>query len=260
MTKDYRVLIPSKGRPKSLFRLFKACPSLNAPTTLLGLEEKEVPSYRFVLGALMEHVTTVLIDNPGGWTSVAREQLRLEAMLHHRARRYVVTDDNCKFTDASLKLLLLAQARGGTDCVMAGANPTFPHFHKEQIEATGQRDPEHGFITYDKVQMIYWCVPDGIYRKFAYPPNVYFDDIYLIFWAMSHGYVNFKVCLEALFDKKRHEPGGTGDGADRVRKVATSMLKLAEDFPQWCTGGLVNIRPEYKRMLDAIKAGKKGFS
>lgn len=257
--RDHAVLIPTRSRPGSLAKLFRACPSLNGPCTYIGVEPEEEDLYiKGPFGHLWNDCTFVQTPNPGHYPSNAREILRQVAISEGPYRRYVLSDDNCRFSERSLKLLLAAQKETGG--VVAGAHGTFRFFHKHQIDTTKHEydmpDGSGAYTVYNKVQMIFWVIPHSLYECFEYPPNVYYDDVYFIFWAMNEGFDTFRVCLEATFDKRRHEAGGTGNNPERVRKACEAIIKIAEDFPQWAVPYLVKIRPPYQYILRGMKYGK----
>lgn len=257
---NYHVLIPSHGRPRSLAKLFKACPTLNTPNTFVGLEEGEFKTYLELFarqGVAWDKANKVLYRTARGYPSNARHILKRTSFNEGGAARYVLSDDNCRFSDESLQSLLAAQRF--TSGVVAGFHPTFSLFHKDQISKTGRVDPRTKVFVYDKVQMIFWCLPAKMYDLFTYPEDVYYDDVYFNYWCLSRGFTNFTVCREAVFDKRRHEAGGTGNAQQRMLKQAESMLRIAQDFPQWATSGTVAIRPPYAYMVKSIREGRHGF-
>lgn len=254
---NYAVLIPTKGRPRSLGKLFAACPSLNSSSTYLGVEPEELELYQPVLSTLND-VVVVPVYNADGITSVARQTLK-RAAQGRGYRQYVLTDDNCRFSNQSLRSLLRAHRRGGRHCVMAGSHPTAKFFHQSQIQRTGRVDRVSKLTIYEQVGMIYWCVPAELYDRFDYPPDCYYDDVYFILWCLTQGVTNFKACLEATFEKHRHEAGGTGNAADRVAKMGRGLTRLALDFPQWMTPQHVQTRVPYTRMIKAVRNGQSGI-
>lgn len=269
--RDYAVLIPSKGRPKQLADLFKRCPMLNAPSTFVGLDDVHMFSDGIVdapydalfrEGGVADKVRVIGIYNKDGYTSVAREKLRLIA-VKLKYERYVLADDNCQFDNHGLRALLMAQTM--TKGVVGGMHPTAPHFHADQIAETLEHhtfkisDREaFGLRTYEQVGMIFWCVPGAEYTKFRYPDDCYFDDVYFIMWLLAKGFTNFRCCMEAAFNKHLHQPGGTGNVASRIRKRGIGFARLATDFPQFMTTGILQTRVPYKQIVRAVKAGKTG--
>ena len=255
---DHAVLIPSKGRPKALAKLFVSCPSLNAPHTYIGVERAELDLYTQVMGPLWSKVNVVVITNPDGITSWAREQLRRVAVKKGYTR-YVLSDDNCRFSGEALQALLDAQAL--THGVVAGSHKTAPHFQSDRIERGTTHVVSEGkqLLVYPHVGMIFWCIPGVYYREFRYPLDCYYDDVYLILWLASKGFTNFTACLEAVFDKHRHEPGGTGNDAQRVLKMAQGLQRLAWDFPQWMVSQWVQTRVPYTKIMEAAANGQNGF-
>ncbi len=256
---NYMVLIPTKDRPKSLQKLLQSCPSLNRNTTFIGVDVEEddagdIPyDYHQVLEKYAPDARVVLIDNPGGYTSVAREQLRLAAMKEGGAGRYVLADDNCLFTNTALANLLRTNS-AWSNCVMAGGHPTAKHFHAEQIAKTSEM--RSGLTSYAQVGMIFWCVPHLLYKKFSYPDDCYFDDVYFILWCLANGFTEFRSTLDAPFNKHLHEPGGTGTAAERIRKRGQGFVRLATDFPQFMTTDILSTRVPYRRIIKAVKEGK----
>lgn len=254
-TLDYCVCIPSKGRALQLRKLFTKCQTLNDYNTFIGVEVQELDEYQNVLGVLANKVRWVTVDNPRGITSYARQQIKVAATQYQKCDYYVLTDDNCIFDDQSLRRLLRAQANLEEPSVMSGAHPTAVHFHADAIKATSV-ETSTGDTIYRQVGMIFWSIPGDLYRKFKYPDDCYFDDVYLIFWLLTQGFTNFWACLDAPFNKHRHEAGGTGTVPERVRKMGLGFMRLAQDFPQWMTPSILRTAVPYTKLLEAVKAGK----
>lgn len=72
---DYAVLVPTKGRPGPMARMFKKCPVLNRPSTFVGLEPTERALYA---RWRRDYPNPTLVDvtNPWGVPSAAREALQ----------------------------------------------------------------------------------------------------------------------------------------------------------------------------------------
>ena len=100
------VLIPSKGRPDALLKTLRAQPFLNAPNVYIGIQDDELKKYRKVVEEFSK-IEYVSYPNPEGSGTRAREELRKVAVAKG-FKRYVVTDDNTRYTERSLLNLVKA--------------------------------------------------------------------------------------------------------------------------------------------------------
>lgn len=227
----YAVLIPSRGRPDALHKSLSAMSFLNRSSTFIGLENREWVKYLPVRRAFSK-ITYVSYDNPLKSGTLAREELR-KAATAKRFDKYVVTDDNTKFTYTSLLTLLKASdVYPVQPCIVAGTHGTAEHFDSGRIKNTLE---VHGGIRfYKKRSAMYWVLPHKFYAKMRYAVDEgCMDDVQVTFAAFDQGIFAQVVCLDAPFQKKRYQGGGYGKINERVRKVGLALIRFAQTHPSY---------------------------
>lgn len=256
------ILIPSKGRPKTLLKLFQKQPFLNTNRTFVGIEEREFVHYRRVFDCA-DQVRMVLYTNFEGITGVAREHLRQQALKVGTFDTFLPLDDNMFFTRASVDALVSASRAMNKmgPSIVSGEHPTAEHFQADRIAQTETiRDGKWTGRVFPHTTVIYWAIPAALYAQYRYPPDCCFDDIHLALWLMTTvPNIKFWVCRDAPFNKRRFEAGGQGDAAARAYKFGLGICRLATDFPQWMTTSIVQTRIPYLRIQKAIADGKTSF-
>jgi hypothetical protein len=229
--KRYAVLIPSKGRPDALLKTLRAQPFLNRPSTFIGVEDKELKAYRQVRKEF-DKITWISYENLYQSGTLAREQLRQEA-TKEKFDRYVVTDDNTRYTEQSLENLVKASyAYPVQPCIVAGAHGTAAHFDAGRIKHT--LETHGGFRFYKKRSAMFWALPHKFYSQMKYTiDGGCMDDVQVTFAAFDAGITAQVVCLDAPFNKKRYHPGGYGGIGERVKKVGLAIQRFARTHPQY---------------------------
>lgn len=249
------VLIPTRGRWDILAKTLKKMPFLDARGVYFGVERGEHPKYTCLHD--LRSAKVVLYDNPEGSVAVARERLRrrvIPGASGDEGWQYaVVTDDNASFTMESLNSLVAATARyeehtNGRPVVMAGMHNTAPHFDRNLIT---KKIKVHRFTSYPNVAMIYQCYPMTLYTRYTYPPDAYgLDDRHFFLWAISVGVRDFRVCMDAPFNKSRYQKGGQGSIDERMEKCGRAIARLATDFPRY-VGATGTLRIPWQFILQA---------
>lgn len=236
--KRFCVLIPSCGRPDALLKTLRAQPFLDADHVYIGVQDDELKKYRKVVDEF-SRINYVSYPNPERSGTRAREELRKVAVADGY-KRYVVTDDNTRYTEASLLTLVRASFIYPTQpCIVAGAHGTAAHFDAGRIKNTSEKvkDPSPGgspLRFYKKRSAMFWAIPHSLYSKMTYTVDEgCMDDVQVTFAAFDHGITAQVVCLDAPFQKKRYLPGGYGKINERVRKVGIAIQRFAETHPQY---------------------------
>jgi hypothetical protein len=227
----YAVLIPSKGRPQVLLKTLQAMPFLNQPSTYVGIEANETKDYRRAR-VEFKRITWVRYTNPVGSGTFAREQLR-QAAVAVGYKRYVLSDDNTRFTEESLWNLVHASFVYPTQpCIIAGMHGTAEHFDSSRIKSSIEH---HGGLRfYKKRSAMFWAIPHKLYSKMEYTIDEgCMDDVQVTFAAFDRGITAQMVCMDAPFQKKRYAPGGYGGIGERVRKVGIAIQRFAKTHPQF---------------------------
>lgn len=245
---SYCVLIPSKGRPKQLAKLFKRCPSLNSEHTYVGIEPNELGDYQDWWDRNSK-VIWVPVINPGGTPSGARECLR-SAAVEVGYQTYVRADDNCLFNDKALTNLVKAHQSFPRTNIMAGTRSLFDKWYEEAIR--DELETHGGMRSFPTVSFVFWALPHYFYSQFRYPEFSTLDDTYAAFAFLKAGYRDFRVCLDASHSKPRHQEGGTGDPVERVKKTAQSVINIAEDFPEFIDPTMLRTRFPYKKIMKEL--------
>lgn len=259
------ILIPTKGRPKTLRKLLTRQPFLDHPSTFIGIEFDEEDLYDNVLTTHASKCRIVRYRNDDGITGVAREELRQAWLQDGGSEKYATVlplDDNMFYTKESVDRLVACSRElnfgGVVPTIVSGEHPTAPHFQADRIELG--HTTRKGYRVFPHTTVIYWAIPSTLYAQFEYPYDCCFDDIYLALWLMTEKKVtNWFVCRDAPFDKKRFEAGGQGNAAERAAKFGRGITRLATDFPSWMTTSIVQTRIPYARILEAVRGGKTGF-
>lgn len=228
------VLIPSRGRADILRKTLMKMPFLNAKGVYFGIEHREVEAYQAVLLVGAPESKVVVYHNPTGSVAVAREALRKIAVGAGKWRYAVVTDDNATYTEQSLQNLVAATAEYtrffSRACTMAGMHNTAAHFDRNLIT---KKMKVGGYFSYPNVAMIYQCYPMSLYKDYVYPEDAYgLDDRHFYLWAITQGIRDFRVCMDAPFNKSRYQPGGQGSLEERAEKCGHAIARLATDFPR----------------------------
>jgi hypothetical protein len=230
------VLIPTRGRWDRLAKTLKKMPFLDARGVVFGVEKQEHAQYTCLHD--LRHAQVITYDNPEGSVAVARERLRKFAIqLSEKSllSYAVVTDDNAVYSMESLNNLVAATATYERMCgryvVMAGMHNTAPHFDRNLIQKKIKVDR---FTSYPNVAMIFQCYPMALYETYTYPADSYgLDDRHFFLWAISQGVRDFRVCMDAPFNKARYQEGGQGSVDARMEKCGRAIARLATDFPRY---------------------------
>lgn len=231
LQRTFAVLIPSKGRPEVLLKTLRAQPFLNRPTTYIGIEIAEVSRYRTVMREF-NHIRWIRYDNPVNSGTYAREQLR-QVATHDHYDRYVLSDDNTRFTEQSLENLVRASfVYPKQPCIVAGMHGTAEHFDSGRIKNT--IETHKGLRFYKKRSAMFWVLPNALYKRMDYIiDGGCMDDVQVTFAAFDMGITTQVVCMDAPFQKKRYAPGGYGGIGERVKKVGIAIQRFAQTHPQY---------------------------
>jgi hypothetical protein len=234
----YAVLIPSKGRPEVLLKTLRAMPFLDRSSTFIGVENKEKKAYTKVRKKF-PHIVWITYDNEVGSGTFAREQLRQEA-VSVGFKRYVLSDDNTRFSKESLDNLVQASFIYPTQpCIVAGMHGTAAHFDSSRIKKSAEKyaDGRKGRTVlhfYRKRSAMFWAIPHVLYSKMEYTIDEgCMDDVQVTFAAYDRGITAQVICMDAPFQKKRYAPGGYGGIGERVRKVGIAVQRFARTHPQY---------------------------
>lgn len=228
---SYCVLIPSKGRPDVLLKTLRSMPFLNRSTTYVGIEHRERKGYRKVRNEFSK-IRWIMYENPVASGTFAREQLRQIAVTDGYAR-YVLSDDNTKFSEQSLKNLVHGSfVYPIQPCIVAGMHGTAEHFDSGRIKRSSVT---HGGLRfYKKRSAMFWAIPHKLYSKMSYIVDEgCMDDVQVTFAAFAQGITAQVVCMDAPFNKARYKPGGYGGIGERVRKVGIAIQRFAKHYPQY---------------------------
>lgn len=220
-------LIPTRGR---WALMEKALPKMqavwNRPGTYLAIENREFKKYRQLLAACPK-IIPVRFDNPTACIGNALEVLR-RAATGAKYDYYVLSDDNCRFTNESMTNLVRATAEYGKPVHMAGSHGTAAFFDKGRMRRT--MVTKHGIRTYRKMAWILRCVPHHLYARFEYPKDLpCYSDRYYTMWLIQQGHLEFRCTPDAPFSKKRFVAGGIGEKETRNR-AGIGLSMLARDF------------------------------
>lgn len=229
--KRFCVLIPSCGRPDVLLKTLRAQPFLDADNVYIGFQDDELKKYRKVVEEF-SRINYVSYPNPERSGTRAREELRKVAVADGY-KRYVVTDDNTRYTEASLLLLVRASFIYPTQpCIVAGAHGTAAHFDAGRIK--NSLETHSGLRFYKKRSAMFWSIPHSLYSKMTYTVDEgCMDDVQVTFAAFDRGITAQVVCLDAPFQKKRYQGGGYGKINERVRKVGVAIQRFATTHPEY---------------------------
>lgn len=227
----FAVLIPSKGRPEVLLKTLRAQPFLNCPSTYIGVENAEEKKYRNVRKEF-KRITWISYDNPVASGTLGREELR-KAATAARYERYVVTDDNTRFTERSLLTLVRASfVYPIQPCIVAGVHGTAEHFDAGRIKRT--LETHDGLRFYKKRSAMFWALPHKFYSRMRYTVDEgCADDVQVTFAAFDQKIFAQVVCMDAPFQKKRYQGGGYGEISERVRKVGLALIRFAKTHPSY---------------------------
>lgn len=248
--RTYAVLIPSKGRPDVLGKTLTKQPFLNRKNTYIGIEEGQWSMYRHVRREF-NRIQWIAFHNSGQSGCIARERLRRAAVAHGYLR-YVPTDDNCRYTEQSLKNLIDASFDYPVQpCIVSGFHGTAPHFDASRIKKAKQ----HGrFHFYHKWGAIFWVIPHSVYSRMSYPVDGgRMDDRFVSFAALRLGCTEWVVCMESPFVKATQQKGGYSD-AGRTRMMGQSIVALARDYPEYM--GKVVISFPWQRIVESAKENR----
>jgi hypothetical protein len=204
---------------------------LNRANTYVGIEKREQKKYRRVLQTFAR-ISYLFYDNPVGSGTFAREQLR-QAAVKKNYKRYILSDDNTKFSLDSLRNLVRASfAYPVQPCIVAGMHGTAEHFDSGRIKRT--TEVYEGLRFYKKRSAMFWAIPHELYSVMEYTVDEgCMDDVQVTFAAFDHGITAQVVCMDAPFAKKRYGPGGYGGIGERVRKVGIAIQRFARTHPQY---------------------------
>lgn len=242
-------LIPSRGRAASLGRSLRRKMAWLADDIDLhiGVELPEGDEYRQATKGL----GTNLVHYPpmGGSIGKAREFLRAYAVDSKASYDYFIsTDDNAKFTKESAVALVRCCAEFPTQPAIAvGYHKALQYFDREKT--LHDRRTINGVRSFENIGTIYTCIPRAVYEQYTYPadcPAV--EDRHFVLWCLSRGITTWRVCEDALFEKRRYEAGGSGSVEERQVKCGLGMARLCLDFPQFMGIGGV-YRAPWKQLL-----------
>lgn len=229
--RSYAVLIPSKGRPEELRKTLRAQPFLNRSSTYIGIEKKETKAYAGVRDEF-RNICYVRYENTVRSGTFAREELRKLATSVGYAR-YVVTDDNTRYSEQSLENLVRASfVYPIQPCIVAGMHGTAEHFDASRIKKTVET--HKGLRFYKKRSAMFWSLPHSLYAKMNYVVDEgCMDDVQVTFAAFDMNILAQVVCMDAPFQKARYKPGGYGGIGERVRKVGIAIQRFANTHPEY---------------------------
>lgn len=229
--RPFAVLIPSKGRAEELLKTLRVQAFLNRSSTYIGIEKQESASYRKVREEF-DKICWVRYNNPWKSGTFAREKLRRLA-TEVGYERYVVTDDNTRFSEQSLlRLVRASYVYPVQPCIVAGVHGTAEHFDAGRIKRT--LETHDGLRFYKKRSAMFWCLPHEFYSKMRYTIDEgCMDDVQVTFAAFDQGITAQVVCMDAPFAKRRYNPGGYGGINERVRKVGLALIRFAKTHPQY---------------------------
>lgn len=226
------VLIPSRGRPDILKRTIQKQPWLNSPDTFVGIEAPEMELYdKECFRRLGFKGTPVFYDNPDRSIGLARERLRAAAVAVGYDY-YVATDDNARFTEEAFAALIRAAAEFPVQpCMVAGFH-SFMKFTKFN-RTLPDRKTINGLESFECVAAILTAVPHEVYSQYRYPDDAYaLEDRHFVMWCLERGWTQWRVCIQAKYNKPRYQRGGSGSIEERQLRTGLSIARLATDFPK----------------------------
>jgi hypothetical protein len=246
-TPKYAVMIPSAGRASVLFDTLKRQPFLNASNVYIGLQSEQLKEYRKVIKTF-DRCNFVTYQNPFGSTCVVREYLR-QAAVHDGHDVYICADDNTHYQKQSLDNLVRASMvynSGGRGPAVVGgmqgstsmaAKPT--RFDEAYAKKSGHTID--GLRFYRKIGMMFWAFPHELYSRIRYiekpfPPRVNpgaMEDHTAALGCLKLGCTTFVVCMDAPFQKKRFQKGGSGNPVARAQKIGHAWYRLGELYPDY---------------------------
>lgn len=231
--RSFAVLIPSKGRPEELLKTLRTMPFLHRPSTYIGIEVVEAKAYAEVRKAFPQ-MRWIRYENPVQSGTLAREQLRQVATTD-RYDRYVLSDDNTRFSEQSLENLVRASFVFPLQpCIVAGIHGTAEHFDSERIKQT--LTTHGGLRFYKKRSAMFWVLPHEFYTQMKYTiDRGCMDDVQVTFAAFDYGIDATRqvVCMDAPFQKTRYKPGGYGSVGERAWKVGVAIQRFATTHPRY---------------------------
>lgn len=231
------VLIPSRGRPEILAKTLAKMPFLNDRHTWIGIQDDEWEDYRKAINKVWlpvtQHLRFVKIRNPDGSVAVARESLRRAAIGYGPYDWYVATDDNARYSAASLNALVQSaeawRLKTKKVTFVCGLHSTAPHFDRNLII---RKETVDGWTTYPGINFIFHAIPHAWYAKYSYPPGCFaLEDRHMMLSAINAGHTEFRVCMDAPYSKSRYQAGGQGNIDKRRWNCGRSIEQLAHDFP-----------------------------
>lgn len=228
------ILIPSRGRPEILAKTLRRTPELNDQHTFIGIEKKELESYRIVWDQKIgDRCTYLTYNNPEGSVGLAREELRQCAIENGPYDYYIATDDNAKFTIGGVNALVQSaeawRLKTGKLTFVCGMHSTAMHFDRNLIK---RKETVNGWTTYPGIGFIFHCMPHAWYESYAYPESCFaLEDRHMMLSAINAGHTEFRVSMDAPFSKSRYQRGGQGDINKRRWNCGRAIEQLAHDFP-----------------------------
>jgi hypothetical protein len=246
-----------------MIRLFKKCPALNDPSTVVGMEKVDVPLYAEWREVYGDQCTIIPVHNPKHYPSVGLQQMK-EAVDLSKYQRVVFTDDNAVFTSSALFRLVFAHAIFPKD-IVNGTNPLGTFFHRDaiskgevyQVPKKWQPYTEADEVTiFEQLNMTFWAMPAARYAEFTFSPNMYAWDIELHLWAVIEGGVRKILgCREAEFTKHKHDNKETKQPAwYKLKQLGESISILAERYPDWAEATWMTYHVPTRKVLKDIIA------
>lgn len=229
----FAVLIPTRGRSDLFHKTWARHPFLDDEDVIVGIQTDQKADYRWLDGTEM---SVIGFPNPEGSVGVAREFLRKHALRNRSYEYLVMTDDNARFTESSLKALVqsthYAETQTHSPVFMAGMHGTASHFDRGAIAKT--QHEVGGFHLYRGVGAIFHCVNAEWMQTYRYPAACFaLEDRHLFMTAIRQGHTDFRICMDAPFTKTRYQEGGQGDIKTRMWNCGRAIEQLAHDFPEY---------------------------
>ena len=117
----------------------------------------------------------------------------------------------------------------------------------------------HGLTSYEMVGMIVTAIPHHLYVQFAYPEDCWaLEDRYFVYWCLTQGITNFRICMDAEFNKTRHQEGGSGSLDRRRLMFGKGIARLSTDFP-FMAGLTGTFSSPWKELMDYARGGEAKF-
>jgi len=227
------IAIPTRFRVEELAQTLHKMPFLVGTDTFIGVDEREYEAYAPVRKLFPSLVWETYLNEPPR-VGFCRERLR-RRIAANPAYDYVVLSDDIKRFDFTTFTNLVRCA------VEFPKQPCTAHgFHESRsFYGSGTLDyPDfqtvNGIRSYEGNSCSPSAVNMQLYRTFFYPEDVDMgEDTYMTFWMLEHGYDSIRVCYDAPYSGRRHQPGGThvADPNEKLIRAGLSTAVLAKAFP-----------------------------